>query len=234
MKRLFIFLGATAIMANAVIAATSPESLHHSPHQIKRPASIHSHVSSSSNTRQNLFYKRLIAAALERTSHTVTYDPVYVSIPYPNGDVPDNKGVCTDVVVRAYRKAGIDLQKEVHEDMKKHFHLYPNRWGLKQPDPNIDHRRVHNLMTYFKRKGAALPVTRNPQNYTPGDIVVWKNKKGWAHIGIVINRTSTDGKRPLIVHNICRGPEIEDFLFRWEIIGHYRYSGVKKQYREKL
>ncbi len=154
------------------------------------------------------------------------YDGKYLQISYPNGDVPDNTGVCSDVAVRAYRTIGIDLQKDIHEDMKGSFDSYPKNWGLLQPDPNIDHRRVPNLRTLFKRKGVLLPVTRNPNDYAAGDIVTWKLPL--PHIGIVINRVSTDGNRPLIVHNVGAGPVIADKLFAYKITGHYRYYGNLK------
>ncbi len=163
-------------------------------------------------------------AALELTKQKVSYDPSYFSIDYPNGDVPENKGVCTDVVIRAYRKIGIDLQKEVHEDMKKNFKAYPNLWGLKTTDTNIDHRRVPNLMTFFKRRGAEKPITDNPSDYLPGDIVCWDLGGGTTHIGIVVNKKSNDGKRFLIVHNIGGGQVLADCLFDYKIIGHYRYT----------
>lgn len=162
-------------------------------------------------------------AALELTKQKVTYDPSYFSIDYPNGDVPTNKGVCTDVIIRAYRKRGVDLQKEVHEDMKSHFSLYPKIWGLKNTDKNVDHRRVPNLMTYFKRQGAEKPITKNTKDYKPGDIVSWDIGCGTKHIGIVVNKKSNDGKRYLIVHNIGNGQVLEDCLFDFKIIGHYRF-----------
>lgn len=165
----------------------------------------------------------LSEAAIELTKQNVTYDPSYFSLDYPNGDVPANKGVCTDVVIRAYRALGIDLQKEVHEDMAANFNKYPKHWRLKRTDKNIDHRRVPNLMTYFKRQGAEQPITKNPDNYKPGDIVSWNLPKGLTHIGIVVNKKSNDGERPLIVHNIGSGQVIEDCLFRFEITGHYRF-----------
>lgn len=161
--------------------------------------------------------------ALELCKQKVTYDPSYFSIAYPNGDVPADKGVCTDVVIRAYRLKGIDLQKEVHEDMKANFKLYPKIWGLKTTDRNIDHRRVPNLMTFFERKGASKPISKNAKDYQPNDIVCWKFSGGLTHIGIVINKRSTDGKRHLIVHNIGAGQVKEDCLFDFKIIGHYRY-----------
>ncbi len=162
-------------------------------------------------------------AALELTKQKVTYDPSYFSIDYPNGDLPSDKGVCTDVIIRAFRKMGIDLQKEVHEDMKAHFNLYPKIWGLKTTDKNIDHRRVPNLMTYFKREGAEKAITNNPKDYLPGDIVCWNLGGAITHIGIVVNKKSNDGKRFLIVHNIGNGQVFEDCLFDFKIIGHYRF-----------
>ena len=166
----------------------------------------------------------LSQAALELTKQKVTYDPSYFSIPYPNGDVPANKGVCTDVIIRAYRKMGVDLQKEVHEDMKANFKLYPKIWGLKTPDKNIDHRRVPNLMTYFERQGADKPLTNNAKDYIPGDIVCWNLSGAITHIGIVVNKKSNDGRRYLIVHNIGAGQVLEDCLFDFKIIGHYRFK----------
>jgi uncharacterized protein len=151
------------------------------------------------------------------------YDPAYVKIDYPNGDVPEATGVCSDVVVRAFRKAGIDLQKEVHEDMKAAFSEYPKKWGLAGPDFNIDHRRVLNLMTYFNRQGKSLPITYSSADYEPGDIVSWKLVLGTDHIGIVTNMLSESGDRYLIVHNIGAGTRVEDVLLDWTITGHYRY-----------
>jgi len=162
-------------------------------------------------------------AALELTLDEVTYDPSYFSIPYPNGDVPNDKGVCTDVVIRAYRKLGIDLQKEVHKDMLSHFSIYPKNWGLTRPDTNIDHRRVPNLMVFFKRHGYEKTISRKVDDYEAGDIVSWNLGNGLMHIGLVVDRFAADGKRPLIVHNIGGGQVLEDCLFRYEIIGHYRY-----------
>ena len=172
------------------------------------------------------FSKKLIKAATERTKHIVRYDGSYRKISYPNGDVPDNVGVCIDVIIRSYRKLGIDLQKDIHEDMKENFDMYPKLWGLSKPDPNIDHRRVPNLQTLFKRKGILLPVTRNPNDYVAGDIVSWMLPGNLPHIGIVIDLRSGDGTKPLIVHNIGSGPVIEDILFDYQITGHYRYYGT--------
>ena len=173
---------------------------------------------------QNNSAEQLSNAALELTQQRVEYYPGYIRIAYPNGDVPANKGVCTDVIIRAYRKLGIDLQKEVHEDMSKNFHLYPKNWGLKKPDTNIDHRRVPNLMVYFKRFGNVKPITQNPNDYKPGDIVCWNLGGGITHIGIVVNEKTTDGNRFLIVHNIGAGQVLEDCLFSFKIIGHYTYQ----------
>ena len=168
--------------------------------------------------------QELSNAAIEISKQKVTYDPSYFSIDYPNGDVPKDKGVCTDVLIRSYRLIGVDLQKEVHEDMKNYFNLYPKIWGLKKTDKNIDHRRVPNLMTFFKRKGRIKPLSTNTLDYKPGDIVSWSLSGGLTHIGIVINKKSTDNKRYLIVHNIGAGQVIEDCLFDFKIIGHYRYK----------
>lgn len=163
-------------------------------------------------------------AAIKLTEQKVVYDPSYFRIDYPNGDVRTGKGVCTDVVIRAYRKLGIDLQKLVHEDMAANFDLYPKNWGLKSPDSNIDHRRVLNLMRFFERHGKLLPRSKDPKDYLPGDIVTWSLGSGMTHIGIVTGETSLFGKTPLIVHNIGAGQVLEDCLFKFEIIGHYRYS----------
>ena len=173
---------------------------------------------------QNSFYENLSDSTLELTKQKVIYDPSYFSIEYPNGDVPSDRGVCTDVVIRAYRKVGIDLQKEVHEDMKQNFEKYPNNWGLTRPDKNIDHRRVPNLMTFFTRKGEVKPITNKPLSYLPSDIVCWNLGGGITHIGIVVDKKSADGERNLIVHNIGGGQVLADCLFDFRIIGHYRYE----------
>ena len=172
---------------------------------------------------QPSFSEKLSTAAISLTADQVRYDPAYFSIPYPNGDVPSDRGVCTDVIIRAYRKLDIDLQKEVHEDMVNHFSKYPNHWGLKKTDKNIDHRRVPNLMTYFTRHGIVKKKSKNPEDYLPGDIVAWDLGGGTTHIGILIDQRSTDKMRPLVVHNIGNGQEISDCLFKYEIIGHYAY-----------
>jgi uncharacterized protein YijF (DUF1287 family) len=165
----------------------------------------------------------LIDAAIAQTKHQVTYDGSYRRIPYPNGDVPAHIGVCTDVIIRAYRAIGIDLQQRVHEDMRAAFSTYPKVWGLTRPDSNIDHRRVPNLQTYFRRHRAALAVTREAQKFKAGDMVTWMLPGNLPHIGIVTNQHTPDGKRPLIVHNIGQGPRVEDMLFTYPITGHYRF-----------
>ena len=173
---------------------------------------------------QTGFYSKLSDAALELTKQKVTYDPSYFSIGYPNGDVPAGKGVCTDVVIRAYRALNIDLQKEVHEDMKSHFGEYPNIWGMTTTDTNIDHRRVPNLMKFFERKGTVKPISQKAEDYQPGDIVCWNLGGAITHIGLVVNRRSTDNQRYLIVHNIGGGQVLADCLFDYKIIGHYSFQ----------
>ncbi|MGH9942288.1 MAG: DUF1287 domain-containing protein, partial [Pyrinomonadaceae bacterium] len=144
----------------------------------------------------------------------------------PGGDVPEGKGVCTDEVVRAYRAVGIDLQREVHEDMRANFALYPTKFGLSKPDSNIDHRRVPNLATFFGRKAKVLPVTDDPKDYRPGDVLTWDLGAGLTHIGLMVDVPSAETpERFLIMHNIGAGPRVEDVLFSWKITGHYRYTG---------
>ena len=172
------------------------------------------------------FSRRLVSAAIERTHHTVRYDPAYVRIPYPGGDVPSDTGVCTDEVIRSYRVVGVDLQKEVHEDMQQNFSAYPRkwRWFSGRPDGNIDHRRVPNLMVFFQRKGESLPLTAFAGDYNPGDLVTYDLGGNVPHIGIVVDRKGPTG-RYMIVHNIGQGPKMEDVLFAWKITGHYWYYG---------
>ena len=174
-------------------------------------------------TRRQTIVRLLSAAALDQTRQTLRYDPAYVRISYPGGDVPQDRGVCADVIVRAFRKLGLDLQKEVHEDMLHNFAAYPRFRGSDRPDANIDQRRVPNLMTFFKRRGAALPITSNPTDYLPGDVVAWDLGKGLTHIGLLVNQLSPDGRRPMVVHNIGQGAREEDVLFSWKVVGHYRY-----------
>jgi len=170
------------------------------------------------------YFERLADSAFTLTSQKVIYDPSYFSIKCPNGDVPAGKGVCTDVVIRTYRKMGVDLQKEVHEDMRKNFSLYPKKWGLKKTDTNIDHRRVPNLMTFFSRFGTSKSITLSSSNYLPGDIVCWNLGGNVPHIGIVSNKKSADGQRYQMIHNIGAGQTLEDCLFKYEITGHYSYQ----------
>lgn len=172
---------------------------------------------------------KLIKYAVEQTKTKVVYDPAYVKLKYPGGDVPAGTGVCTDLVIRAYRGINIDLQKEVHEDMKLNFSKYPKLWKLTSPDPNIDHRRVPNLMVYFERKNSSLKISEKREDYKPGDLVTWnlQNKNsmsGITHIGIVTNVKNKDGTGFLIAHNIGGGNVLEDMLFDYKIIGHYRYK----------
>ena len=180
--------------------------------------------SSLTLTGQPGFFQRLADSVITLTRYDVVYDPGYYSIDYPNGDLPANRGVCTDVIIRAYRLLGIDLQKEVHEDMRDNFERYPDNWGLTRPDKNIDHRRVPNLMVFFERNGQVLPVTEDPDDYSPGDIVCWDLGGGIDHIGFVVNRKSEDGERYMIVHNIGAGQVMEDCLFDFKITGHYTYG----------
>jgi uncharacterized protein YijF (DUF1287 family) len=167
--------------------------------------------------------KQLIEAAIEQSKITTGYDPAWVKINYPNGDVPADTGVCSDVLVRAFRKAGIDLQKEVHEDMTRAWSEYPKKWGASGTDTNIDHRRVLNLMTYFDRQRKSLPITNNRADYLPGDVVAWDLSDGLEHIGILTNLSSEPDQHYLIVHNIGAGARVEDVLMAWKIVGHYRY-----------
>jgi len=170
-----------------------------------------------------VYSQSLVSAAKERLNHVVIYDGSYQQLDYPMGDVADSRGVCTDVIIRAYRQLGIDLQQRVHEDMQQHFSSYPDHWGLSQPDSNIDHRRVPNLEVFFARFGQTLPVTHSAGDYQPGDLVTWRlSGSGRPHIGVVSDLISTSGN-PLIIHNIGWGPQQNDMLFDHPISGHYRY-----------
>lgn len=182
---------------------------------------------SNAEARRREFLHHLVAAAVERTHHVVRYEPAYVRIPYPDGDVPADTGVCTDEIIRSYRSVGVDLQKEVHEDMTRSFDSYPqkSRWHLSHPDTNIDHRRVPNLMVFFARNGQSLPLSSRAEDYAPGDLVTWDLGGGVPHIGVVVDQKSSQGGRYMVVHNIGQGPRMEDVLFRWKITGHYRYFG---------
>jgi uncharacterized protein YijF (DUF1287 family) len=192
---------------------------------LARPALAQSNESAEARRRE--FTQRLVAAAVERTHHVVRYDPAYVRIPYPGGDVPADTGVCTDEIIRSYRSVGVDLQKEVHEDMVQNSDQYPRRWRWLSsgPDPNIDHRRVPNLMVFFSRKGESLALSSRADDYAPGDIVTWDLGGGVPHVGLVVDQKSPQSRRYVIVHNIGQGPRMEDVLFNWKITGHYRYFG---------
>ena len=175
----------------------------------------------------NEFKRKLVAAALDRTKQNIIYDGRYFDIDYPNGDIPSNLGVCTDVVIRVYREVGIDLQKLIHEDIKNNFKNYPikNHWpSQNRADSNIDHRRVPNLEYFFSKHGKSLPITNDKKKYKPGDIITWSlmGSSPW-HIGIVTNQISSVTHNPLIVHNIGSGPIIDDVLFDFPIRGHYRF-----------
>ncbi|NMY50584.1 DUF1287 domain-containing protein [Pseudomonas sp. WS 5011] len=163
----------------------------------------------------------LVTAAREQVGVTLSYDPAYRRLSYPNGDAPLNTGVCTDVVIRALRAQGLDLQQAVHQDMRANFNLYPKNWGLSRPDSNIDHRRVPNLMTWFKRQGWSLPLGQDAERYRPGDIVTWDLGGGLTHIGIISDRQA-GSDAPLVLHNIGRGTQEEDIFFSFKITGHYR------------
>jgi uncharacterized protein YijF (DUF1287 family) len=180
----------------------------------------------SSIENPNSFAEKLSNAAIQIIDKDVVYTPDYVKLKYPNGDVPAKTGVCTDVIIRAYRKLNIDLQKEVHEDMVANFTKYPNlkKWGLKTTDKNIDHRRVPNLEVFFGRKGKTLSITQNANDYKTGEIVTWMINDKLPHIGIITHLKSKDGKRNLIVHNVGNGQVLEDCLFSYTIVGHFQYG----------
>jgi len=183
---------------------------------------------SNDNFIPKKFSEKLSRAAISIIDPSIHYDPSYFKIEYPNGDVPKNKGVCTDVIIRSYRKLGVDLQKEVHKDLLQNFTAYPNlkKWGMTKTDTNIDHRRVPNLEIFFERKGIKLPVTKNPNDYKTGEIVTWMINDKLPHIGIVTHKKSHDGKRNLIVHNVGNGQVLEDCLFAYKIVGHFKYEGI--------
>ena len=169
--------------------------------------------------------KKLAAAALERTYSKVTYSSRYEKISYPMGDVPKNRGVCSDVVIRSYRALGVDLQQLIHEDMVANFDAYPKIWGLSKPDTNIDHRRVPNIRRFLKLHGTSMETSSDPNNFIAGDIVAFNLAAGRAntpHIGIVSAKKSAAGT-PLIIHNIGSGPKLENILFTYKMTGHYRY-----------
>jgi len=182
--------------------------------QLVSPDQLLNAQSSLAISRQE-FTRRLVAAAIERTHHSVRYLSEYVRIPYPGGDVPADTGVCTDEIIRSYRAVGIDLQKEVHEDMVRNFAAYPNKrnWLLSHPDSNIDHRRVPNLMVFFARRGESLPISSHAEDYAPGDLVTWDLGRNVPHIGIVVDQKALGSGRFMIVHNVGEGPKMEDVLW---------------------
>lgn len=183
----------------------------------------------SNNVFSESFEKELVVSALERTTHTVRYDGKYFPMSYPGGDVPDGIGVCTDVIIRAYRGIDTDLQKLIHEDMLIDFDSYPSKriWGLSKTDKNIDHRRVPNLQVFFSRHGTELPITRNADNYAAGDLVTWMLPGNLPHIGVVSDQLDEKTGNPLVVHNIGNGPKLEDMLFNYKITGYYQYVPEK-------
>lgn len=167
---------------------------------------------------------KLAAQALRQTQCEVSYDGAYYQIDYPMGDVPANKGMAADVVIRSYRSLGVDLQKLVHEDMKVDFRLYPQLWGLKGPDTNIDHRRVPNLQRFFSRHGQEIAPSRVATDYKYGDIVVWLLPHGEPHIGIAVPGPGSHSDEIWVVHNVGKGPQWENTLLDYEIVGHYRFD----------
>lgn len=214
---------AGTVQRSVVAAAAITMGLYTSLHAASAFPAFQTHSQSKEK-----FFRSFVAAAVERTRHTVRYDPAYVRIPYPGGDVPASTGVCTDEVIRAYRAVGVDLQKEIHEDMLAQRSAYPRKWAVARAngdgtDTNIDHRRVPNLMAFFTRKGQSLPLSAAADEYHPGDLVTWDLGGGITHIGIVVDPKSPESGRNMIVHNIGAGPRMEDVLFNWKIIGHYRY-----------
>lgn len=181
-------------------------------------------VAASGNALADGVAERLVAAARERTRQHETYDGSYRRIGYPMGDVANDRGVCSDLVIRAYRQVGVDLQVAVHEDMRRHFSAYPANWGLRRPDRNIDHRRVPNLQTFLKRTGAAVPVSADAGDYLAGDLVTWMLPGNLPHIGIVSDQKVGTTGRPKVIHNVGAGPVEDDSLFSYRITGHYRWD----------
>ena len=214
--RLFNYAAWHFVMACCLLVSCDQDA---GPNQVRNPG-----VSEIQSTNSEILSSSIASEARSQIGKTTSYDPSYVGLSYPGGDVPLEKGVCTDVVVRALRGAvGLDLQKLVHEDMKIEFSAYPNIWGLKKPDPNIDHRRVPNLKTYFNRRGFSLPVTRRADDYLAGDLVTCTVGRNLAHIMVVSDKKTSDGV-PFVIHNIGSGTKEEDRLFEFPITGHYRVT----------
>jgi uncharacterized protein len=205
-----IKLGIVFTTLLAACASRAGETIPTDENMTRKPASANPHIN------------KVVNSAIEQTRYTFSYDASYVKLDYPGGDVPRDRGVCSDVIVRAFRGAGVDLQKEVHEDMAKHFRSYPDKWGARRPDKNIDHRRVLNLMTFFDRLGKAVPITKQAADYLPGDVVGWELDNGLLHIGLVSDAVAPEPQTYLVVHNIGAGAKIEDVVLSWKIIGHYR------------
>ena len=214
MRRLFVLVISVliALLLFGCSSASSRAVGQHTPRLRELP--------SNATQRENV-----VASALEQTTYTFSYDPSYAKLGYPGGDIPLERGVCADVIVRAFRRAGVDLQKDLHEDMKNDFAAYPRIWGARAPDTNIDHRRVANLMKYFTRKNWSLPLSADGGAYAPGDVVAWDLGGGLLHIGLVTDAKSDSSDRFLVVHNIGSGAQLQDVLFSWRIIGHYRCFG---------
>ena len=211
-NRRALLLGLTSVAATGIAATVAPVAAQLAPDEAPL-------------AKPEPWAAKLIAAAEGQIGKTLWYDPAYTKLDYPGGDVPLEKGVCTDVVIRAYRNGlGLDLQKLVHEDMAGAFSAYPKNWGLKRPDRNIDHRRVPNLRTFFKRKGATLPVTDNGRDYLPGDLITINLPGNLPHIALVTHRLNANGSHPLCVHNIGAGARLEDVLFAYTLTGHYRFA----------
>lgn len=226
MVRVPLCLAAAVTLASVLVSGCGDEPTTPPPVSLSLDDLLPSKSAAKERAAEPTTDHALVAAAIERTQHTVVYDPAYVQLDYPGGDVPAGTGVCTDVLVRAYRTLGIDLQKLVHEDMAAAFGEYPNNWGLTKPDANIDHRRVPNLQKFFTRHGETRPKTTDAADYQPGDVVTWnvgRNRKHVDHIGVVSNVLNAEQTRYQIVHNIGAGPVLADVLFDWTITGHYRY-----------
>ncbi|CAH6660974.1 DUF1287 domain-containing protein [Pseudocitrobacter vendiensis] len=195
----------------ALITLFAATFIHHSPPLDTKPITVQPQTNAA-----------IAQGAVQQIGKTLYYDAAYVRLAYPNGDIPLERGVCADVVIRALRTQQVDLQKLLHEDMLADFAAYPQNWKLKRPDSNIDHRRVPNLETWFQRHDKALSITDKYSDYQPGDVVSWRLNNGLAHIGVVSLNRAYDGT-PLMVHNIGAGAQEEDVLFSWRIVGHYRY-----------
>jgi len=215
-----LFIAGTVLLLIFFSACSTRGETSESPKLLgDKRASDNLHRRPVSNTPQ---IRLAVDSAIEQTKHTNEYDPSYVKLAYPGGDVPIERGVCADVIVRAFRGAGIDLQKEIHEDMVRSFGKYPTDWGARKPDSNIDHRRVPNLMTFFSRTGKSIPITSKQSDYLPGDVVAWELDNHLLHIGLVTDAVTTKTQTYLVVHNIGAGARLEDVLMSWKIIGHYR------------